>query len=548
MSDATPEKLNKPKKERPEKQVYPASRFVHEFPLRVPGPQRRKLGNMFHFGVNLFNAIMGETRNVAVALRESTPWQETLGLKKSAERNLLFSELMKSARLDKMSMEEIARTHRLKCAIKDHLDDHLCQTIAARVCDALHSYLFYKKGLPRFKAWNMYDSIEGKTNTQSIRWRGGVVKYGKLAFAPIFDRKDVVEAHALNCIGSDDGGAAYCRFVRRRISGSTQYFVQVVIKGSPATKQKHLEAREANKGQIVGLDVNLAIVAASGATEARLDLLCPDTAVRQKKIAKIQRYIDRATRVTNPRLFTAKGKPKKGSKGKFVYSKSCKQARAHLADEHRRVASSRKTEHGELTNKLLVLGDRFKTEAISYKGWQKLYGKTSAARAPGSLEVLLTRKAENAGGCVERTPLHLALSQKCVCGARFKKKLWQRWHNCPECGIRIQRDLMSAYLAANVNVAKKSLDVPMAQSRWAAAEGLLVDAASRAIQEANVRISRQQWVPASLGVSTGDRAFRVKGTIGTTTKIHLGGDNRDSQAQGRLVKRSPYQPERTPSL
>jgi hypothetical protein len=56
---------------------------------------------------------------------------------------------------------------------------------------------------------------------------------------------------------------------------------------------------------------------------------------------------------------------------------------------------------------------------------------------------------------------------------------------CPECGVVIQCDLKSSYLSYNVDTNYKSLDVPHAQRMWAAAEGLLVDAASRAIQKAN---------------------------------------------------------------
>lgn len=496
-----------------EKNTSPPGRFVHEFPLVTPGPQRRKLGNMFRFGVNLLNAVLNDTRRIAVALRESAAWQEALALDKSSERNRLFSEMIKTAGLDKMSMEAVARKHRLSSSIKDHLDDQLCQKLGERVCDSLHTYLFYKKGLPRFKSWNMFDSLEGKTNVQSIRWRNGQIKYGKLTFKPVFDKKDNhgVEAHALNCMGADNSGIAYCRFVRRRIGGVFQYFVQVVIKGDPCIKAKHTQQWSVNQGKTVGLDVNLATIAAVGESSAALKMLCPDTGMRQKELTKLQRAIDRSTRATNPDLFNKNGTPKKSSKGKFKFSKNCKQLKSNLADMHRRSAASRKTEHGELTNRLLSMGTNFKTEAVTYKGWQKRFGKTVAARAPGSLEALLTRKAGKAGGHVERFPLHLALSQKCVCGARHKKKLWQRWHKCPECGIVIQRDLMSAYLSMNVNVQQKSLDVLEAQSLWSAAEGLLVDAASRATQEANERKAKNLWVPASLGV-TRDRAFRVKGT------------------------------------
>ena len=46
-----------------------------------------------------------------------------------------------------------------------------------------------------------------------------------------------------------------------------------------------------------------------------------------------------------------------------------------------------------------------------------------------------------------RLPLRLGLSQTRVCGARARKPLSQRVHVCACCGLRMQRDLLSAHLA-----------------------------------------------------------------------------------------------------
>jgi hypothetical protein len=45
-----------------------------------------------------------------------------------------------------------------------------------------------------------------------------------------------------------------------------------------------------------------------------------------------------------------------------------------------------------------------------------------------------------------------ALSQHCVCGQRVPKTLAQRVHDCPDCGLRIDRDVVSAALAACVEL------------------------------------------------------------------------------------------------
>jgi hypothetical protein len=45
-----------------------------------------------------------------------------------------------------------------------------------------------------------------------------------------------------------------------------------------------------------------------------------------------------------------------------------------------------------------------------------------------------------------------ALSQHCPCGARVPKILAQRIHDCPQCGLRADRDIVSAALAACVEL------------------------------------------------------------------------------------------------
>ena len=62
------------------------------------------------------------------------------------------------------------------------------------------------------------------------------------------------------------------------------------------------------------------------------------------------------------------------------------------------------------------------------------------------------------------------------CGARKKKKLSQRWHECA-CGARAQRDLFSAHLACHVK--NNRLDIEQASIAWPAVEPLLERAVSR---------------------------------------------------------------------
>ena len=67
----------------------------------------------------------------------------------------------------------------------------------------------------------------------------------------------------------------------------------------------------------------------------------------------------------------------------------------------RKLAATRKKQHGQLCNKVLGLGKIVKIEKLSYKSFQKNFGRSVTVRAPGMFVDLLTRKAANAGGRVE---------------------------------------------------------------------------------------------------------------------------------------------------
>jgi len=86
---------------------------------------------------------------------------------------------------------------------------------------------------------------------------------------------------------------------------------------------------------------------------------------------------------------------------KWQRSERYQKRQERIAKCQRKLAATRKKQHGELCNKVLALGRIIKTEKLSDKAFQKNFGRSVAVRAPGMFIDLLTRKAENAGGSVE---------------------------------------------------------------------------------------------------------------------------------------------------
>jgi hypothetical protein len=96
------------------------------------------------------------------------------------------------------------------------------------------------------------------------------------------------------------------------------------------------------------------------------------------------------------------------------------------------------------------MGTTITVEKTSFKGWQKLYGKSIGLRAPGMFLAHLERLVARTGGTLTHiSTFKTRLSQYChQCGRYEKKPPSQRWHHCPCCVGPVQRDLYSAFLLA----------------------------------------------------------------------------------------------------
>jgi hypothetical protein len=96
-------------------------------------------------------------------------------------------------------------------------------------------------------------------------------------------------------------------------------------------------------------------------------------------------------------------------------------------------------------------GNTITVEDCSISTWARVWGKRIALFSPGMLVAALKRECQATGGRLSRVGTRsTALSQHCLCGTRVPKTLAQRTHECAACGLRADRDVTSAMLAACV--------------------------------------------------------------------------------------------------
>ena len=169
--------------------------------------------------------------------------------------------------------------------------------------------------------------------------------------------------------------------------------------------------------------------------EASLSVFCEALRPDVKAIRRLQRKMDRQRRVANPEHYDAQGRIKKRGKQKLVWksSRSYQKTRQRKAARERKLAAHRQSLHGRHVHEIVAVGNTILLEKLSYKAWQKRYGRSVGLRAPGMFVDRLRRTVASTGGTLTEVPTRSTrLSQWCHgCGKAVKKPLCQRWHILP---------------------------------------------------------------------------------------------------------------------
>ena len=179
-------------------------------------------------------------------------------------------------------------------------------------------------------------------------------------------------------------------------------------------------ARESNRQ--VGVDVGVSVLATLSTGEVIPNLMVVRSS--EKTMRRAQRALARCKRGSNRR----------------------KKARARLAKAHGKIASTRRTYLHQVSAKLVREYDVVAVEKLQIKNMMKNphLARSIMDAGWGMLVEMLCYKAVYAGAkLIEVNPRFT--SQDCsACGVRVPKKLAQRTHHCPHCGLVLCRDVNAA--------------------------------------------------------------------------------------------------------
>ena len=354
-----------------------------------------------------------------------------------------------------------------------NIDCLIARCVAERVWKSIKKLLFSNGKIVHFKKYGDLESLEGKNNTMGIRFKHNTLIWNGLKIRVKIDYSNPYEYQAMQ----DE--ICYCRIKCKFVRGEYKYYLQLILKNTPPLRiNKYGELKRDIGNGNVGLDIGTQSIAIVSNTDVKLLELSDRVNSIEKEKRKLLRYLDRSRRANNPDNFNENGTNKKQGTKKVTWIKSKKYIKAQnqLKELYRKQADVREYQHQQMSNHILSLGDVIKVETMNYKGLQskvkkttinektckynkkKRFGKSLGNKAPSKLLKLLDNKLKYFGKELKKVNTRevKASQYNHLNGEYNKKKLSQRWNDL--IGVKVQRDLYSAFLIQHVNDDLKSIN------------------------------------------------------------------------------------------
>jgi hypothetical protein len=452
--------------------------FCITFALETELFQDDTLSKRFEIGRKIYNALVNVTqkryneviktnqyRNIKLELYKLYNSTSKDKLKQQKALYNKLNDMYKHARLNEYLFHEDVK--QMQHHFKNNIDSFTAQKIATILWKSYEKLLYGEGKSVHYKRYDSLNSLEGKSNKTGIRFKNNSLIWNGLKIPVKIDYNNLYEYQVIQ------NEICYCRITRKFVRDKYKYYLQLVLKGNPPTKidkETGEIKRQIGTGN-VGLDVGTQTLAISSNTDVRLLELADRVQNIEKQKCVLLRYMDRSKRANNPDNYNEDGTIKKqgNKKVKWVRSNRYNKAKNKLKETYRKQADIRKLQHEKLANYIISLGDNIKVETMNYKGLQarakkttineetgkinkkKRFGKSLANKAPAMLIEIINRKLHYFNKeIVKINTWSVKASQyNHFSGECNKKQLSERWNDFN--GLKIQRDLYSAFLIQNVN-------------------------------------------------------------------------------------------------
>lgn len=458
--------------------------FIVQFPLITEKYQENILNKRFEIGRQIYNSLVSVTQKC---------YKEMIKTKKY--RNLI-SSLTGDKKKDKLIWKEIDVVRKefgfteysfyqlvnpIQKHFKDNIDTRTSRGIADNVWKTYHK-LFYGNGkIINYKGYDELNSLEGESNKSGIKFRNSRLIWNGLDIPVKINYNDYYQYQALQ------NEICYCRIIRKYVKNKYKFYLQIIFKGNPPVKvnTETGEIKHYLGNGDVGIDIGTSTIAYSSNTDVKILELADKVQNIENQKRKLLRKMDRSRRATNSNNYNKDGTIKKQGNKKIIWIKSNHYIKYQnqLKELYRKQVAIRKYQHECLANQIISLGDNFYVENMNFSGLQKRsikteknengkfkrkkrFGKSIANRAPAMLLTIIDRKLSYYNkNLIKINTFETRASQFNHFDQTYKKKkLSQRWNDFN--GIKVQRDMYSAFLIMNVNDDLKSFDINKCNERF----------------------------------------------------------------------------------
>lgn len=433
------------------------SNFIVEFPLKTEKYQEDVLNKRFKVGRYIYNSLVNVTQKRYKEMIKTKKYRNLISVltenkKSNKEIWKQINDIRKQYGMSEYSFHEDVK--QMQNHFKDNIDSFTAQKIATQL-------------------W--------KSNRTGIRFKDNTILWNGLKIPVVIDYDNDYEYQAMQ------SKICYNRIIRKYIRNKYKYYVQIVFKGNPPIKLI------AETGEIkhymgtgdVGLDIGTRTIAISSQSDVKILELADRIQNIEDQKKKLLRKIDRSRRATNPENYNEDGTIKKHGNKKVLWNQSnhCIKYQNELKELYRKQADIRKYQHECLANYIISLGNKVYVEKMNFAGLQKRakktekndkgrfkrkkrFGKSLANKAPSMLLTIIDRKLRYYGEkLIEINTSEARASQFNHFDGTYKKKsLSQRWNDFD--GLKIQRDMYSAFLIMNINDNLKSFNIDKCNERF----------------------------------------------------------------------------------
>lgn len=458
--------------------------FVVEFPLRTLKYQEDILNRRFEIGRQIYNALVNVTQKRYKEMVKTKKYRSLLSLltgNKKLDKEIWkqISNICKQYGMSEYSFHKDVKL--MQKHFKENIDSFTAQKIATELWKSYDDFFYGNGKKVYYKRYGELNSLEGKSNTSGIRFKDDTILWNGLEIPVVIDYDNYYEYQAIQ------SQICYNRIVRKYVRNKYKYYVQIVFKGNPPLKV------DIETGEIkhyigngdVGLDIGTRTIAISSQSDVKILELADRIQNIENQKQKLLRKMDRSRRATNPDNYNEDGTIKRQGNKKVRWNKSNHYIKYQneLKELYRKQADIRKYQHECLANYIISLGNKVYVEKMNFAGLQKRakntekndkgkfkrkkrFGKSLANKAPSMLLNIINRKLGYYGEkLIEINTLEAKASQfNHFDGTYTKKSLSQRWNDFD--GIRIQRDMYSAFLIMNISDDLKSFDIDKCNERF----------------------------------------------------------------------------------